>query len=58
MLTLPGGFTKPERTQVMQVMQGIVTFARQVVSPARADPEACRQTDKKTTGDSYADPTR
>lgn len=44
--------------QVMQVMQGIVTFARQVVSPARADPEACRQTDKKTTGDSYADPTR
>jgi len=44
--------------QVMQVMQGIVTFARQVVSPARADPEACRQTGKKTTGDSYADPTR
>ncbi len=44
--------------QVMQVMQVIVTFARQVVSPARADPEACRQTDKKTTGDSYADPTR
>ena len=52
MLTLPGGFTKPERTQ------GVVTFARQVVSLARADPEACRQTGKKTTGDSYADPTR
>ncbi|MEN4658240.1 hypothetical protein ABEI33_12525 [Pantoea agglomerans] len=43
---------------VMLVMLGIVTFARQVVSPARADPEACRQTGKKTTGDSYADPTR
>jgi 2-isopropylmalate synthase len=51
MLTLPGGFIKQERTQ------GVVTFARQVVSIARAAHRACRQTGKKTQGDSYADPT-
>lgn len=52
MLTPPGEFIKPVRTQ------GVVTFARQVVTPACAEPETARQTGKKTTGESYADPAR
>ncbi|PXW18627.1 2-isopropylmalate synthase [Pantoea sp. JKS000250] len=41
MLTLPGGFIKQERTQ------RLVTFARQVVTIARAAHKTCRQTGKK-----------
>jgi len=51
MLTPPGRFIKPERTQ------GVVTFAHQVVSIARAAERRWRQTDKKQ-GEPYADATR